>query len=420
MSEFLEYAQANNIIVLGYPPHCTHALQGLDVVCFGKMKETWKQVITEFEDENRRDVTKGDFMYLFGKAFNQAFDDEAVKAAFRVTGVYPFNRTVISAAQMKPSIPSSTKGEFPLPQASPICAIMAVFNPNPVVPTSDDPLLTPGIRGSSSSLEAVQNSPSSSRQRIRDENIDPMLYTPSKRIRSLYTALGATQSGSFLISKDPMSSSTPIILPVLERPPSSIPQPNWGLIKSPAKSWRSHETLKMENTALRDSLRQAQTKVRARNLVIEGAHAQLVYQNLHLQKTINALNNKENHKKNNRALLFDGKAQVLSSDEFHAKVVEQNATRDAAVAERARNADARLAKKNALAAIEEEWGKIKADHEKNVEAWESDCQRFAAENIPKRSWPKKPVWPLKPKLPSTVEVIPEGEEEINEEDEDDH
>ena len=31
-AEFIQYAQDNNIIVLGYPPHCTHALQGLDVV----------------------------------------------------------------------------------------------------------------------------------------------------------------------------------------------------------------------------------------------------------------------------------------------------------------------------------------------------------------------------------------------------
>jgi hypothetical protein len=35
---FLEFAQAHNIIVLGYPPHCTHALQGLDVVCFARTK----------------------------------------------------------------------------------------------------------------------------------------------------------------------------------------------------------------------------------------------------------------------------------------------------------------------------------------------------------------------------------------------
>jgi DDE superfamily endonuclease len=37
--DFIDYARANNINLLGYPAHCTHALQGLDVVCFAKMKE---------------------------------------------------------------------------------------------------------------------------------------------------------------------------------------------------------------------------------------------------------------------------------------------------------------------------------------------------------------------------------------------
>lgn len=36
--ELLDYAYANNIIILGYPTHCTHVLQGLDVVCFAKFK----------------------------------------------------------------------------------------------------------------------------------------------------------------------------------------------------------------------------------------------------------------------------------------------------------------------------------------------------------------------------------------------
>ena len=30
--ELLEYVQDQNIIILEYPPHCTHVLQGLDVV----------------------------------------------------------------------------------------------------------------------------------------------------------------------------------------------------------------------------------------------------------------------------------------------------------------------------------------------------------------------------------------------------
>jgi hypothetical protein len=41
--ELLKFAWANNIIILGYPPHCTQALQGLDVVCFAQMKEAWKE-----------------------------------------------------------------------------------------------------------------------------------------------------------------------------------------------------------------------------------------------------------------------------------------------------------------------------------------------------------------------------------------
>jgi DDE superfamily endonuclease len=65
---FIDYAQANNIILLGYPAHCTHALQGLDVVCFAKMKEAWKQEIVTFEDEKMWKVSKSEFTFLWSRA----------------------------------------------------------------------------------------------------------------------------------------------------------------------------------------------------------------------------------------------------------------------------------------------------------------------------------------------------------------
>lgn len=58
---FLKYTKDNNIVVLGYPPHCTHALQGLDVVCFASHKRIWNDEIRIFEDQNRRKVKKEDF-----------------------------------------------------------------------------------------------------------------------------------------------------------------------------------------------------------------------------------------------------------------------------------------------------------------------------------------------------------------------
>lgn len=36
--DLLDYAMAKNIEVISYPPHTTHALQGLNVTCFGPLK----------------------------------------------------------------------------------------------------------------------------------------------------------------------------------------------------------------------------------------------------------------------------------------------------------------------------------------------------------------------------------------------
>jgi hypothetical protein len=53
--------------------HCTHALQGLDVVCFARMKVIWKEEINQFEELHRRKVGKADFTELSGRAYFRAF-----------------------------------------------------------------------------------------------------------------------------------------------------------------------------------------------------------------------------------------------------------------------------------------------------------------------------------------------------------
>ena len=107
--ELLQFSCENNIIVLGYPPHCTHALQGLDVVCFAKMKKAWKEEITAHEKRSGQAVKKEDFAEVFGKA-----------SAFRATGIYPYNPTVITEEQMRPSLATSMKANFPLTQSTPV------------------------------------------------------------------------------------------------------------------------------------------------------------------------------------------------------------------------------------------------------------------------------------------------------------
>ena len=118
--ELIEYARANNIIILAYPPHAAHALQGLDVICFVPTKENWKKAIGEFEAQNNCAVEKEDFVEVFGNIYLKTFMPELIKKAFEKTGLIPFNPDVITEAQMKPSIPHSTRVTFPLPQPSPV------------------------------------------------------------------------------------------------------------------------------------------------------------------------------------------------------------------------------------------------------------------------------------------------------------
>ena len=131
---------------------------------------------------------------------------------------------------------------------------------------------------------------------------------------------------------------------------------------------------------------------------LEGSHAQLVLQNLTLQKTHQAYN-KENRSKNDRTLLFDGKAQVLSSDDFTAKVSNAAERREAEITRRAENAQRRQSRKEIQAQLEEEWKQIKMAHETAIEEWSAQCQNLKDQGIPKKNWPNEPTRPRKPKPP---------------------
>ena len=69
-------------------------------------------------------VENSDFTSVFGHAFFQAFTPDRIRAAFKATGVHPFNPDVITEKQMKPSLLTSTRGTFPLTQPSPVHAIL--------------------------------------------------------------------------------------------------------------------------------------------------------------------------------------------------------------------------------------------------------------------------------------------------------
>lgn len=400
--ELLDFARSNNIIILGYPPHCTHALQGLDVVCFARMKEAWKEEIHEFEDLHRTKVTKGDFTGVFGKAFLRAFTEETIFSAFEKTGVYPFNPEVITKQQMKTSEPTSTIGSLPIPLPSPVRAIMAVFNHRNL--TAFD--ISPDTHTQNPDHNPVVT------QRL-DSTVDPSLFTPTKRMRIMAGSLAGTSTGSFLVDKPRITSAQAIGSPIFEQP-VVIPDPDWSLIQQPTTSTRSDQTkteLKEQIAKLTLSLDLSRQQIAAKNSTIESANAQLAVQAVYNSRLNEALNTKENKKENDRTKLFpQGKPRVLTSDQFFAEVSESKRGREEEAKAKATRAVERENKKISKAAAEVTWKTLLEVHKLAVSTWEAKCVVLRENGTKVKDLPKKPKRPIKPKATVEVESEPSSTE----------
>lgn len=465
----LEYAIANNIVILGYPPHCTHALQGLDVVCFAQMKEQWKKEIEAFEMLHKRGVEKGDFTGVFGTAYLKAFTPETVKAAFSATGVYPFNRTVISPTQMKPSLATSTQASFPLEQSGPSRLVMLAFRANPPTAFDTDAATHTRIAGSPSSTHpqhppdpnldpALQSTPSSSarmlpgpsshpqsteqdpesissppvtpRRRTLEATFSPSLYTPSKRMRMLNGSLASIEEGSWLVSKAKMTSSHLRLIgsPRLERLPP-LPAVNWSVLDHPMPplSHRTRNDMQDEILSLREQLGNARTHLKYQSLIIESDQSQLVVQNLALNKQNEALYAKENAPEKDRTRIHeDGLGLILTSEKVMDQIRQRELEKKEAEAKKLRRASKRNRRRDAKEEQAKRWKRIQEEHSRKLGEWQVEEDKLKGEGVPAKERPAKPKRQKKPTLDEIMgEVEGDGsmdepdEDEEEEEDEDD-
>ncbi|XP_019852802.1 PREDICTED: uncharacterized protein LOC109582507 isoform X4 [Amphimedon queenslandica] len=94
---FIQRAAEEKVIVFCFPPNTTHLTQPLDKGIFGPLKTYWNQECLRFMSENPgRIVTEYDFNPLFSKAWYKAMSISNIMAAFKTTGIYPFNRNSIN------------------------------------------------------------------------------------------------------------------------------------------------------------------------------------------------------------------------------------------------------------------------------------------------------------------------------------
>jgi hypothetical protein len=421
-ADLLEYCLQNNIEVIGYPPHCTHALQGLDVVCFAKMKTEWKDEIKAFEELHKRSVDKADFCGVFGRAFLRAFTKHNVEAAFAATGIHPFDPDVVKPEQMKPAEATSTRSSFPLQQSSPVRAIIAACqnhefthqecHPDSPSQSQAGPSTFPGSMSDDTIDPALRSPP---KRRI-DPASNPDLATPSKRMRFLAAGLTNTSSGSILISKARVSHlemAKHLTPPVVEHVPGELEYPEWSLLQYDAPLMSlPRSALEARCEALTESLERSRKIITAQQIINESSNAQLVIMNLANTKLNQSLHAKDAKKKNDRTIMYPGgKGRHLTAIEViqqKRKLEEDKQKEEAEKEQRKVTKESRKVEKERL---EQQWKEMLEAHAHEVAEWEKKCQTLREQRVLVKDLPKKPKRPLKPKL-KEVDDDPQDDDEL--------
>jgi len=110
--ETIKLPAERKVILVALPPHTTHITQPLDRGCFAPLKVAWRQACHEFVVKNPgRVVTRFEFSQSFSKSWHKAMTMPNIISSFKVTGVCPFDRSVIQAPGMKGKEFSSFKPE---------------------------------------------------------------------------------------------------------------------------------------------------------------------------------------------------------------------------------------------------------------------------------------------------------------------
>ncbi|XP_041377275.1 uncharacterized protein LOC121389691 [Gigantopelta aegis] len=91
----MEAAKKNKIILLRLPAHLTHLLQPFDRAVFRLVKAVWQSLLVKYARTHTGPVSKAHFPAMLKKLYEKSFASDIVKAGFRATGIFPFNKNAV-------------------------------------------------------------------------------------------------------------------------------------------------------------------------------------------------------------------------------------------------------------------------------------------------------------------------------------
>lgn len=90
--ELSEFCDNNGIILYALPPNSTHIIQPADVSVFKPLKESWRQTVRKWQNENEeKTLTKVVFAPVFKRALENTNFSDHIKRGFKRCGLFPFD-----------------------------------------------------------------------------------------------------------------------------------------------------------------------------------------------------------------------------------------------------------------------------------------------------------------------------------------
>lgn len=91
--DVIDYAREKGVVILTFPPHCSHKLQPLDVAVFGPFKNYFKAAQNDWMVTNPGKTISIYHLPKFAtSAFNSAFTPKNICSGFAKAGIHPFNK----------------------------------------------------------------------------------------------------------------------------------------------------------------------------------------------------------------------------------------------------------------------------------------------------------------------------------------
>jgi hypothetical protein len=93
----LNFCKENGIVLLTFPPHCSHKLQPLDLSVYGPLKNYYNIAVTDWLTSNGGStMTIYEIPKLAAIAMPQAFKSQNIISGFEKSGIWPFNSNIFS------------------------------------------------------------------------------------------------------------------------------------------------------------------------------------------------------------------------------------------------------------------------------------------------------------------------------------